>query len=672
MNARSATCVGVLLLVIARHAALAESFLAAEAGIQGHGASVSHADGHVDVVFGPGEYPNVEWVNTGGHWDWPASGGLLIDAENLGDSAIQLHLRIDNPGADGKNACNRATLDLPSRARRELRVRINTAARPALWGMRGVPGEFPAAQGPPLDPRHITGFQLFLHRPAAEATVRLHKVELAPSQAEMPLPFVDQFGQYIHADWPGKVGSDGELRARVTAEALPGTGLINRENRYGGWASGPRLEATGWFRTIQHGGRWWLVTPEGTLFFSLGVDCVGTWERTFVEGRDEWFQWLPSEGDPLFGQILGHASGAHPLSGAVDGKGRTFSFYCANLARKYGAGWQGNWRLHAFQRLRGWNFNTLGNWAEAEAVRESPLPYVASCALQGLPAIEASEGHWAKMHDVYAPGFAAEVDAQVKAMTLAHRDRPLCIGYFVDNELAWEGVIDGVLRSTTAQPARAALHRFLLERYPDLGALNAAWGTRLSSLDAAAPELPANPARERDLDDFLNAFARVYFGAIAAAVRAHDPHHLYLGCRFAAAPPPVVRAAAEFSDVVSFNIYRDTVDCAPFADIGKPVIIGEFHFGATDRGLFHPGISATRTQAERAAAYTAYIESAANCPAVVGAHWFQFVDEPLTGRWYDGENFNIGLVDVTDTPYTELVNAATLANGGIYDRIAAK
>ena len=72
------------------------------------------------------------------------------------------------------------------------------------------------------------------------------------------------------------------------------------------------------------------------------------------------------------------------------GTGRTFSFYCANLARKFGDRWQSTWQRRAYQRLRAWNFNTLGNWAQAEVLQDSPLPYVASCALTGLPAIAAA------------------------------------------------------------------------------------------------------------------------------------------------------------------------------------------------------------------------------------------------------------------------------------------
>jgi hypothetical protein len=42
---------------------------------------------------------------------------------------------------------------------------------------------------------------------------------------------------------------------------------------------------------------------------------------------------------------------------------------------------------------------------------------------------------------------------------------------------------------------------------------------------------------------------------------------------------------------------------------------------------------------------------------MIGTHWFQWLDQPATGR-NDGENYNIGFVDVTDRPYAELVAAA--------------
>jgi agarase len=55
-------------------------------------------------------------------------------------------------------------------------------------------------------------------------------------------------------------------------------------------------------------------------------------------------------------------------------------------------------------------------------------------------------------------------------------------------------------------------------------------------------------------------------------------------------------------------------------------------------------------------------------PAFVGCHWFQYVDEPLTGRTLDGENYNIGLVTVTDTVFPELTAAARKVHKDLYPR----
>jgi hypothetical protein len=89
---------------------------------------------------------------------------------------------------------------------------------------------------------------------------------------------------------------------------------------------------------------------------------------------------------------------------------------------------------------------------------------------------------------------------------------------------------------------------------------------------------------------------------------------------------------------------------------GRPVLIGEFHFGVPADGL-GAGLVQTRDQAERASGYRYYVEQAAALPGFVGAHWFTWRDEPVLGR-FDGENYNIGFVDATDRPYPELVDAA--------------
>ena len=80
-------------------------------------------------------------------------------------------------------------------------------------------------------------------------------------------PFIDQYGQYKHHEWEGKIHSDEELKQAIEKEeadlaqhTAPAT-----FNKYGGWADGPRQEATGRFYLKKVDGKWWFVDPEGCL-----------------------------------------------------------------------------------------------------------------------------------------------------------------------------------------------------------------------------------------------------------------------------------------------------------------------------------------------------------------------------------------------------------------------
>jgi len=187
---------------------------------------------------------------------------------------------------------------------------------------------------------------------------------------------------------------------------------------------------------------------------------------------------------------------------------------------------------------------------------------------------------------------------------------------------------------------------------------------------ASPPASLAAPMKD-DFGKFLTAFADRYFKTVRDAMRKYDPHHLYLGCRFAWRTTEAVNAAARHADVVSFNIYRSHVDPEEWGftpSLNKPCIIGEFHFGAVDRGMFHTGLATTPNHQARDAMYKHYLESVEENPAFVGCHWFQYYDEPLTGRSYDGENYNSGFVSITDTPYPEMVEAAKAVASELYSR----
>jgi hypothetical protein len=89
---------------------------------------------------------------------------------------------------------------------------------------------------------------------------------------------------------------------------------------------------------------------------------------------------------------------------------------------------------------------------------------------------------------------------------------------------------------------------------------------------------------------------------------------------------------------------------------GKPILIGEFSYRAADAGLpntLPPFFPTFATQAERAHAAGTYLRRVLARPYVVGAHWFQYMDQPATGR-FDGENQNFGLVQIIDDPWPAL------------------
>ena len=155
------------------------------------------------------------------------------------------------------------------------------------------------------------------------------------------------------------------------------------------------------------------------------------------------------------------------------------------------------------------------------------------------------------------------------------------------------------------------------------------------------------------------------------------PNHMYLGARFAdwGMTPELRAASARHVDVMSYNFYREGISDVFWDflhDIDMPSIIGEFHNGALDSGLLNPGLIHAESQEDRGRKYAEYVNSVLDHPQFVGAHWFQYIDSPLTGRALDGENYNVGFVSVTDQPYEPLVDAAKRVNNKLYERRASK
>ncbi len=421
------------------------------------------------------------------------------------------------------------------------------------------------------------------------------------------LPFVDRFGQFKHAEWPGKVHDEADLVRAKEDEAKwlaeNAAGPDPDRDRYGGWAKGPKLKATGFFRTEKVGGKWWFVDPDGRLFWSLGIDCINIDEGvTGVGLREAYFEWLPSKADAAFGRFRGETSSkaAHGFYAETNHLPyATFNFAAANMQRKYGRDWRAASVDLAHRRLKAWGVNTVANWSQPEVYLARRTPYTVCLSTARSPRLAGSKGWWGPLPDPGHPEFERILRERARRLAAKMKDDPWCIGVFVDNELSWD-----------------------------------------------SPELPG-----------IADVAECYYATVARIVHEELPNHLYLGSRLAWGSPDVYRACARHADVVSVNVYSKTFDRDLPADAeDKPLLNGEFHFGALDRGMFHAGLVPVKDQASRAEAFKTYVRSCLANPRVVGTHWFQWKDQPLTGR-SDGENYQIGFLDVADAPYPEMVAA---------------
>lgn len=642
-------------------------------------ARTERAGGKLRVATGGREpWPGVTLKAPGGKWDLSRFGRVTAEVANRGTAPVVLGLRVDNAGADGERHCVFGELALEPGARGTLTAafRIRVPAPPGFeaTGMHGGPGN----PWGTIDPSAVTQIVLYVARPRGAHTFDVGEVRASgepparyPPAPAAFLPFIDELGQYIHRDWPGKaVPADLPRRAAEEAAALEREAGPRGWNRWGGWADGPALEATGFFRTARHGGRWWLVDPDGRLFFSHGVNVVSPHGRTPVEDRPGWFRNWPSPDDPDWSGFFdrasrvvhGHFRGRRPLC---------FDITAANLRRRYGPEWKARSEDLAHRRLRAWGLNTIGNWSDEGVRAGRRTPYVVAVHFGG-PTLEGSGGHWQPFRDVFDPAFARDLRAALAAQAAPSAGDPWCIGFFVDNEIGWgneTSLAEAVLRAPPAQKAKQVFVEDLRASYGEIGRLNAAWGTSHASWEEllAGREAP-DPARAgADLRAFSKKIAEVYFGQVRRAVREVAPRQLYLGCRFAEVNRIAAEVAARHADVVSFNVYRRSPADFDFAGLrDAPILIGEFHFGAYDRGPFSAGLVPVAGQEERARAYREYVAAALRDPRIVGTHWFQYRDQPSTGRELDGENYQIGLVDITDTPYPETVAAVRAVGAALY------
>ncbi len=503
--------------------------------------------------------------------------------------------------------------------------------------------------------------------------VRVFRLSLADPHPRSK--WVDRFGQQCCADWPGKVKSDADLTSadKKEADELAGIPADPERDEYQAWKAGPQVGATGFFRVQKVGGVWWLVAPNGRLFFSQGMDCVINGVDARMDGLTRpAFSWLP----PRKGRFAKAWAGAH---GAVKNETEPLwpSFNRVNMIRKWGPErFEQEYRERAFKRLQAWGFTTLGNWSDPTLFPMRKMPYVTTGPETWKlwdKCTYAAPG----ILDAFHPRF--ESAAREVCMELAkYKDDPWCVGHFLENEIWWAALAGEVLGLPDDAPAKARLVKDLKDRYGTLARLNAAWGTSATAFALLRWPEEGEPtaAARRDMGRFIGEFTDRWYGTWARGMREADPNHLILGDRYAMEPEfeEVVVSAGKHFDVVSINYYdlevpRETFD-RYHKLTGRPMLIGEYGFNSMDGGWLTSAVP-VRDMAERGVGYRYYTERTAAIPYIVGLHYFQYWDEPVMGRFDRETSFN-GFVSVADIPYQALVDAARETNARIYRVHAGK
>ena len=728
------------------------------------------------VTFNPVARPTLRLTPQTGGWDWSQSGFMSLRVQNAMNWALTLYVTIQSN--DGKTLVSR--VDLPAGPAQTLLVPLQPTS-PLSLGMKAGPpmpmtvdGQriLLASSAGELDRGQVVAVSVSMDQPKVAQSILLERFGVQDAEAVTQTVYgalVDAYGQSTRAKWPEKVSSDEQLKGAAAKEQQQlKTWLVEREksslDKFGGWTNGPAFKASGFFRTEKRDGRWYLVTPEGHPFYSLGVNTVTPdVNQTYIAGREWMFQSLPKAGEPLashFGE--GDTRGGNGVDqGRGFNVGRWYDFYGANLQRLYGdpcalgsdtkagvaaaakadaaeataekaaeppvvpstaeSGIAGaaktdaadatvanaaeqktaepckatfdekRWAGHTLDRLQAWGFNTIGNWSAPALGNADRVPYTLPLSIVGdYASISTGTDWWGGMPDPFDPRFAMATERAVAIAARDHRDDPWLIGFYADNELAWAGPGDdpkaryalayGTLKMTTDVPAKRAFLKQLRDKYRNQEGLSKAWGIDLPAWELMEdpgfePPLPSadHPEIEADFKYFQKVFADTYFKTISDSLKWHAPNQMLLGGRFAISTPEAVESCAQYCDVLSFNMYtlkpQDGYDFAQLNSLDKPVLITEFNFGSTDRGPFWGGVTQLAKEEDRGPAYANFLKQALSEPSIVGVHWFQYLDQPVTGRLLDGENGHFGLVGITDLPFQGFVDSVRKSNLAAVDQL---
>ena len=331
------------------------------------------------------------------------------------------------------------------------------------------------------------------------------------------------------------------------------------------------------------------------------------------------------------------------------------------------------WALDSVTKLRSWGFNTLGGWSDYTALAKLPtekrMPYTVVLHLGAY--------YRAPWDDLFSEAAKVEIFKAAKAQIEPIKNDPYLIGYFSDNELGWWDdtvFLNYVQKLPAGSAGRKAAHAMLRRLYGSFENFKKEWITTNTSWEnfASEPNLFLRPGSGgiRAINAWMSTIGDYYYRTVNRAIHTYDKRHLILGDRYQQYyNVALAKASSKWIDVASTNMGADWTD-GSFSHFyldtlnkitKKPILITEFYMCAMENRSGNKNSSAgfptVQTQKERATAFGENVRRLGALPYILGAHWFQYTDEPEHGRG-DGENFNMGMLDTKGVPYEEITSVA--------------
>lgn len=397
---------------------------------------------------------------------------------------------------------------------------------------------------------------------------------------------------------------------------------------YGGLLAGhTAAQATGTFHIAKQGDRWMYWTPPGNPFYALSVDNIRLTNQLGVNAQGKGYADIVASK---------YAIGQGPHDGFTD--------------------YQQRWGWYTRQRLLDWGFTALQYYSYYPVVPDEArvsfmgnkpnnlMPYtithnnsaaaMAAGAKNLYASVRTKVGGSPYFADPFDPKFATSAHVQAKSLAGHSKDRYVMavftgegdelrgmesshphLGFIVaasnpavsSDANAWGGAR---IYKDAKFYAKYALHDYLASKYPDIAALNAAWGTRYTTFDSAGdwgtgtgfmdengadlpkwyrsgPAMPgdiSHPAMAADLDAFAAQLIRKYYGTLYQQYRAVTSYPL-ISTNMAAPWSYVLNGmvgtdGTRYVDIV--NIAVGAASDMAYAVVGRPVIAQTYAIADND------------------------------------------------------------------------------------------